>query len=207
MKRSRVGWAAVMVSTAAVLLAGCGPATSGSGMQATPTPQVDAPSSVSALQDQYVGIVKQISPAVVEIRSGNRLGSGIIYNTAGDIVTNNHVVDGAKNIQVVLSDGTQYAAQRVGSSAANDLAVLHTSATGLHPAAFADSSTLEVGDIALAIGNPLGLQGSVTQGIVSALNRKVNEDQGVTLNNAIQTSAEINPGNSGGALVNSPSAR
>jgi S1-C subfamily serine protease len=80
--------------------------------------------------------------------------------------------------------------------------VLHIDATGLHPAAFADSSQLQVGDVALAIGNPLGLQSSVTEGIVSALGRTVNEDNGVALPNVIQTSAAINPGNSGGALVN-----
>jgi putative serine protease PepD len=79
--------------------------------------------------------------------------------------------------------------------------VLHIDATGLHPAGFADSSQLEVGDVALAIGNPLGLQSSVTEGIVSALGRTVNEDNGVALPDVIQTSAPINPGNSGGALV------
>jgi putative serine protease PepD len=203
MKTLRVGVSAAIVSAASLLLAACGPLTStATGSSTTPTPQASASPSVSALQDQFVNIVKQVSPAVVEIQSGNRLGSGIIFDTGGDIVTNNHVVDGATNIDVVLADGTHYAAEPVGSSPANDLAVLHISATGLTPATFADSSQLAVGDIALALGNPLGLQGSVTQGIVSALGRNVPEDNGVTLQGAIQTSAEINPGNSGGALVN-----
>jgi putative serine protease PepD len=117
------------------------------------------------------------------------------------VVTNAHVVEGASSFQVTLADGRQYPARLVGSFAADDLAVLHIDASGLHPAGFADSSRLAVGDVALAIGNPLGLQSSVTEGIVSALGRTVNEDNGVALPNVIQTSAPINPGNSGGALV------
>jgi putative serine protease PepD len=119
----------------------------------------------------------------------------------GNIVTNDHVVQGASRFQVSLADGTQYPARLVGSFAADDLAVLHIAAGGLHPASFANSSRLQVGDVALAIGNPLGLQSSVTEGIVSALGRTVNEEGGVALPNVIQTSAPINPGNSGGALV------
>ena len=103
--------------------------------------------------------------------------------------------------QVTLADGKQYPARLVGGFPADDLAVLHVNATGLHPASFADSADLAVGDVTLAIGNPLGLQSSVTEGIVSALGRTVNEDNGVALPNVIQTSAAINPGNSGGALV------
>jgi S1-C subfamily serine protease len=117
------------------------------------------------------------------------------------VVTNAHVVQGAGSFQVSLADGKQHPARLVGSFAADDLAVLHVDAGGLHPASFADSTRLQVGDVALAIGNPLGLQSSVTEGIVSALGRTVNEDNGVTLPNVIQTSAPINPGNSGGALV------
>jgi putative serine protease PepD len=90
----------------------------------------------------------------------------------------------------------------VGTFPPDDLAVLHINASGLTPAAFADSSKLSVGDLTLALGNPLGLQSSVTEGIVSALGRTVDEGNGVALPNAIQTSAAINPGNSGGALVN-----
>jgi putative serine protease PepD len=111
------------------------------------------------------------------------------------------VVDNADAFQVTLANGRQYRARLVGSFPADDLAVLHIDAGGLQPAAFADSSRLQVGDVALAIGNPLGLQSSVTEGIVSALGRTVNEDNGVALPNVIQTSAAINPGNSGGALV------
>ena len=117
------------------------------------------------------------------------------------MVTNDHVVQGASDFQVTLADGKQYPARLVGSFAPDDLAVLHIDAGPLDPAGFADSTQLQVGDVALAIGNPLGLQSSVTEGIVSALGRTVNEENGVALPNVIQTSAPINPGNSGGALV------
>jgi putative serine protease PepD len=126
----------------------------------------------------------------------------VIFDSKGDVVTNDHVVSGADGFQVTLANGRQYQARLVGTFAADDLAVLHLDAAGLHPASFADSSRLAVGDVTLAIGNPLGLQSSVTQGIVSALGRTVNEDNGVALPGVIQTSAAINPGNSGGALVN-----
>jgi S1-C subfamily serine protease len=103
---------------------------------------------------------------------------------------------------VTLATGKQYPATLVGAFAPDDLAVLRISAPGLQPATFANSQSLSVGDLALAIGNPLGLQSSVSQGIVSAVGRTVSEDNGVTLPDVIQTSAAINPGNSGGALVN-----
>jgi S1-C subfamily serine protease len=138
---------------------------------------------------------------VVLIRTSQGLGSGIVFDAKGDVVTNDHVVEGASGFQVTSADGRQYRAWVVGGFPADDLAVLHVDATGLHPAAFADSSALAVGDVTLAIGNPLGLQSSVTEGIVSALGRTVNEDNGVALPDVIQTSAAINPGNSGGALV------
>jgi S1-C subfamily serine protease len=183
---------------AALVLAGCAPAGTGSPTVSKPS----ASPSATTLEQRYTQIVKRVGPSVVLIQTSQALGSGIIFDSAGDVVTNNHVVAGASNLEVVLANGNQYAARLVGSSAADDLAVLRINATGLQPATFADSSKLAVGDIALAIGNPLGLQSSVTQGIVSALGRTVNEDNGVVLPNVIQTSAAINPGNSGGALVN-----
>jgi S1-C subfamily serine protease len=193
----RILLALTTIAMAALALAGCG--FIGAGAAATPQPTA---SSGVVLQQEFVQVVKQVSPAVVLIQTSQGLGSGIIFDAQGDIVTNNHVVVGASSFQVVLADGKQYTAQPVGAFAADDLAVLHINATGLQPAIFADSSRLAVGDIALAIGNPLGLQSSVTEGIVSALGRTVNEDTGVALPNVIQTSAAINPGNSGGALVN-----
>jgi putative serine protease PepD len=184
------------LAAAALLLAGCGIA----GGRA-PAPQPTVSPSVLSLQQQFVQVVRQVGPSVVLIRTDKGLGSGVIFDSGGDIVTNNHVVAGASGFQVVLTDGAGYPARLVGSVPADDLAVLHIAAPELHPAVFADSSAVSVGDIPLAIGNPLGLQSSVTEGIVSALNRTVTEDGGVTLPDVIQTSAAINPGNSGGALV------
>jgi S1-C subfamily serine protease len=137
---------------------------------------------------------------MIETSSG--LGSGIVYDAQGDIVTNNHVVAGSQVFQVVTSAGKQFVGTLVGAFPADDLAVIRVQASGLHPATMADSSQLQVGDIVMAIGNPLGLQSSVSQGIVSAVRIAIPEGGGVTLPSAIQTSAAINPGNSGGALIN-----
>jgi putative serine protease PepD len=193
----RGGMLAVLVSLAVLpVLTACTPT------DADPTPVGSAAPSAEALQQQFVQVVKQVGPAVVLIRTSEGLGSGVVFDGDGHIVTNNHVVDGANRFQVVLADGRQLPARLVGSFPPDDLAVLDVNATGLSAASFADSSRLAVGDIALAIGNPLGLQSSVTEGIVSALGRTVGEGNGVALPDAIQTSAPINPGNSGGALVN-----
>jgi serine protease Do len=129
-------------------------------------------------------------------------GSGIIMSADGYIITNNHVVSGASKIQVVLSDNTKYTAKVVGTDSRTDIAVLKIEAKNLKYATFGNSDQLTVGDSVLAIGNPGGLEfaGSVTEGIVSALNRTVS-DSGSSIG-YIQTDASINPGNSGGALVN-----
>jgi putative serine protease PepD len=190
---------ALVVLAAALVLAGCNATTASSS---APTSELDVKPSALALEQQFVKVVKQVGPSVVLIQTEKGLGSGIVFDPSGNVVTNNHVVDNARGFQVTLANGRQYRARLVGSFPADDLAVLHVDAGGLQPAAFADSSRLQVGDVALAIGNPLGLQSSVTEGIVSALGRTVNEDNGVALPNVIQTSAAINPGNSGGALVN-----
>jgi putative serine protease PepD len=190
---------AVAALVALLVLAGCSATRASAGSSSAAPAQV-APSAL-ALQQQFVQVVKQVGPSVVLIQTSQGLGSGIVFDAGGDVVTNAHVVQGASSFQVTLADGHQYPARLVGSFPADDLAVLHLAAGGLHPASFADSTRLQVGDVTLAIGNPLGLQSSVTEGIVSALGRTVNEDNGVALPNVIQTSAPINPGNSGGALV------
>ncbi len=154
-----------------------------------------------ALQQNFVSVVKQVNPSVVVIETASGLGSGIVYDTKGDIVTNAHVTAGSRTFKVTLADGRTLDGTLVGSFLSDDIAVIHVNATGLTPATFANSSTLAVGDIVLAIGNPLGLQSSVTEGIVSAIGRTVSEGNGAALPNTIQTSAAINPGNSGGALV------
>ena len=126
----------------------------------------------------------------------------MIFDASGDIVTNAHVIAGASSMRVTLADGRRFPARLVGAYPPDDLAVVSIGAGhNVKPARFGDSSKVEVGDIVLAAGNPLGLQSSVTDGIVSAIGRTVSEGQGVVLPNAIQTSAPINPGNSGGALV------
>jgi S1-C subfamily serine protease len=155
-----------------------------------------------ALQGAIVKVVQSVSPSVVQIEDQVGLGSGIVLDAAGYIVTNNHVVTGAKSLTVTTSDGSRYPAKLVGSFPADDLAVIKISGADLKAATFGDSSKLNVGDLAIAIGNPLGLRSSVTDGIVSAFREGVSEgSNGVTLPTVIQTSAAINPGNSGGALV------
>jgi S1-C subfamily serine protease len=144
---------------------------------------------------------------VVELKvmtsQGEAIGSGVIIDTKGDIVTNNHVVDGAQSIRAILNDGTTETAQLVGTNTANDLAVVRIQPFAhMTVATLGDSSQLSVGQTVLAIGNPLGNTETVTNGIVSALNRTLPESQTVTIQNAIQTDAPINPGNSGGALIN-----
>ena len=171
---------------------------------ATSTPATSltlAGSAALSLQEQMVAVIKQVTPSVVVIETDSGLGSGIIYDSKGDIVTNAHVVGTSTTFKVTLSNGQSYDGTLVGTYAPDDIAVVHITATGLTPAVFGDSSQLSVGDFVLAMGNPLGLQSSVTEGIVSALGRQVSEPAGNALPDAIQTSAAINPGNSGGALV------
>jgi putative serine protease PepD len=161
-------------------------------------------SSVSyavALQDAYAGVYGKVSPSVVQIETPEGLGSGIVFNKKGDIVTNAHVVGDAKTFTVTTSTGKRLKGTLVGTFTADDLAVIKVNGAGLRPATFADSDKVRIGDIAMAIGNPLGLSSSFTEGIVSALARQQPEGNGVVLPNTIQTSAAINPGNSGGALV------
>jgi putative serine protease PepD len=154
-----------------------------------------------ALQSAFVKVVHSISPSVVQIEDKQGLGSGIVLDKAGHIVTNNHVVTGAKTFTVTTRDGKRFRASLVGSFPPDDLAVIKVSGAHLKPATFADSSKLQVGDVAIAIGNPLGLRSSVTEGIVSAFRQAVVEEGGNVLPSVIQTSAAINPGNSGGALA------
>jgi putative serine protease PepD len=154
-----------------------------------------------ALQGAFVKVVQSVSPSVVQIEDQKGLGSGIVFDSRGDIVTNNHVINGGTSFTVTTSTGKRYPAKLIGAFPPDDIAVIRVAGAGLKPARFADSSTLQVGDLTIAIGNPLGLQSSVTNGIVSAFRQGIQEPNGVTLPSVIQTSAAINPGNSGGALV------
>lgn len=184
---------------------------------ATPQPEVTVPVQNAASSTKTVlttpQIAKKVLPSVVGIKAKTDVqtpfgtttqggsGSGVIISEDGYIMTNNHVVSGASNLQVVMDNGDTYDAMLIGTDAKTDLAVIKVQATGLAAATLGKSSELNIGEMAVAIGNPLGdLYGSVTQGIISAVNRTITIDgQSMTL---LQTDAAINPGNSGGALVN-----
>lgn len=163
-----------------------------------------------------VAIAEKVTPSVVGVKTfgtaytywGQRIpnqelgsGSGIIYSKDGYIITNYHVIEDATSVMITLSDGTEYDARIIGSDSSSDLAVLKVEAEKLPAADFGDSSALQIGELVVAIGNPLGYENTVTDGIVSGLNRQLTDYiDSATL---IQTNATINSGNSGGALVNS----
>ncbi len=205
MLRRHIWWLAPLAGAAvagavvaAVSLGGGG--TSSHSPPQTSHAHLQPEAAALAFQRAITAVVHELSPSVVQIQNPEGLGSGVVFDTNGDIVTNNHVVAGGGPYTVTA--GTHpYGASLVGRFAPDDLAILHVSGAKLTPAAFADSSKLEVGDFAIAIGNPLGLRSSVTEGIVSAFRQGVSEGNGVALPLMIQTSAAINPGNSGGALA------
>jgi len=164
-------------------------------------------SSGTTIATQQEAAIAKVEPAVVELEvttaQGQQIGSGVIIDTKGDIVTNYHIVNGEENIVAVLYNGSTTQVQLVGTNTTDDLAVVHIQPfTKMMVAQIGDSSKLVVGQDILAIGNPLGISETVTKGIVSALNRSVTESTGTTISNAIQTDAAVNPGNSGGALIN-----
>lgn len=193
-----------------ILIGGCTGSGSPAGKSTTTSPPPAVPSAADDLQSEYQRVIKSALPSVVQIQSGNALGSGVVYDGKGHIVTNAHVVGNGKTFQVTTANSeSPLAASLVYSYPAQDLAVikLNEVPSGLRPAVFGDSAKVAVGQIVLAMGSPLGLSSSVTQGIVSATGRTVSEGgtqggTGATIANMVQTSAAINPGNSGGALVN-----
>lgn len=155
---------------------------------------------------QITDTVKKVEPAVVTVITdlsgggfgGEASGSGVIISNDGDIITNNHVVDGASNVYVIYNDGTRKDASIVGTDPLTDIAVLRVSGGVPAVASFGDSSALQLGEWVIAIGSPLGnYRGSVTVGVVSGVNRRVGADEGL-----VQTDAAINHGNSGGPLIN-----
>jgi S1-C subfamily serine protease len=190
----------IVVAAAVVGVVAAGLASSNAATRVSSAPL--SLSGALALQNAYVNVYRTVSPSVVQIQTSEGLGSGIVYNRKGDIVTNDHVVGTSKTFTVTTSTGRVLKGTLVATFVEDDLAVIKVAGANLKPARFADSGTLKVGDIAMAIGNPLGLASSVTEGIVSALGRQEPEGNNVILPDAIQTSAAINPGNSGGALVN-----
>lgn len=197
-------WVVALLGATAAVSAACGGASGGSSpAPASPAPFAGASDAAGALQDRFVAVVDRVGPSVVQISTSQGLGSGVVFDAHGDIVTNAHVVAGATSFRVTFADGVTLPASLVSAYAPNDLAVVRVDpgAAALTPASFGDSSRLEVGAIVLAVGNPLGLRSSVTDGIVSGFRTGVPEGNGVVLPAVIQTSAAINPGNSGGALV------
>lgn len=174
-----------------------------------------------ALLDAYsqtiVGVSKSVSPAVVQIKVGKKAtpsrnnrrqqpygtGSGFIISSDGFIVTNSHVVNSATKIEVVLQDGREFNAQLIGEDPATDMAIVQINGENLRAVRFGNSDELQVGQLAIAIGNPYGFQYSVTAGVVSALGRTLRSESGRLIDDVIQTDAALNPGNSGGPLMDS----
>jgi len=181
------------------------------------------PSSVSGLETLLESIYTKVNPSVVLINvdipasgftaASQALGSGFVWDTEGDIVTNNHVISGASSITVTFSDGTVVDASLVGADVDSDLAVIKVNPSGLNlqPVTLADSSKVQVGQLAIAIGNPYGLENTMTIGFVSAVGRLVPTSETGTgptyiIPDIIQTDAAINPGNSGGVLLDDTGA-
>lgn len=218
---SRSGTAAVSAVTAVLLsLAGCtaggdGDATSGasggtSSSTASGSAAPGASSATGAGADaaegtlaQVPGLVRDVEPSVVTIFTDGGLGSGVVYRADGVIITNEHVVRGAKQVQVGFADGQRVPGEVVAADASTDLALVRTQRTDLPVARFRRELP-QVGELAVAMGSPLGFENSVTAGIISGIGREVpgSAEQSLALVNLIQTDAAISPGNSGGALVN-----
>jgi putative serine protease PepD len=217
----------LLSAVAVVLLIGAGVGVGAyavSGGSTTVVKTVSVPSTPSTFASEKsslsVGeIYKRDAPSVVQITvttngggngffgqsgSSQAQGSGFVYDSQGDIVTDQHVVAGASSIAVMFSNGASYKATLVGSDASSDLAVIKVNAPSslLHPLTLADSGSVQVGDDVVAIGSPFGLQGTVTSGIVSALHRDIKAPNQFTITDTIQTDAAINHGNSGGVLLN-----
>lgn len=236
-KRRRRGPVALLAAVA-IVAAAVGGGTAYTVQELTgkdATTAVGAPAVPTGKRGDVAAIAAAVSPSVVEINAtlagGSSTGAGVLISSDGEIVTNNHVVSGASSVRVRTSDGKSYTAEVLGTDSSKDLALIKLrGAKGLKAAALGDSDAVRVGDPVVAIGSPEGLTGTVTSGIVSALNRDVTvstdegqgQDQGgdgqwpfrfggrefngdtgssTTTYKAIQTDASLNPGNSGGALI------
>ncbi len=215
--RAKLGFGSVLLVVALALVAGgtggfmAGQSKVGAGATVVEVPVVAQTQGPERSPESVAGIAQAVTPSVVslEVVDGGSYstGSGFVFSEDGYILTNNHVVaaSDAARITVLLSDGSKEAGTVVGSTNDYDLAVVKIERTGLEPLTLGDSDSVVVGDPVIAVGAPLGLDGTVTTGIVSAMNRPVvaGGDADTAFINAIQTDAAINPGNSGGPLVNS----
>ncbi|MGH2727241.1 MAG: S1C family serine protease, partial [Actinomycetota bacterium] len=157
--------------------------------------------------EAVAAVAKAVLPSVVSIdvdtRNGSGSGSGVVYRSDGYILTNSHVVESAQQVFVTLSNGQELEARVVGTALPHvDIAVIKVDKAGLPAATLGSTHELEVGDLAVALGSPFGLQSTVTAGVVSALHRNITFGNDTRFSDAIQTDAPINPGNSGGALAN-----
>jgi serine protease Do len=201
----------VLSATSCTVLGGIASPTSPTATITTPT---QPPAETPALFPDFVSVIAQAKPSVVGITTeipvsifGRQFtqegaGSGWIIDKDGLIVTNNHVIEGARTVTVTLEDGRTFPAVSIRTDAVADLAVIRINAQNLPALQIGDSSRLQVGEWVVAIGNSLGLGTSATKGIVSALGVSISTSSSETLNGLIQTDAAINPGNSGGPLVN-----
>jgi len=189
--------ALVVLALVAVTVIGQGAAPKATAQAVQPQVQV----ALAAPAGTVAAVAQSVGPAVVSVRTNQGLGSGVIYDSNGYILTNGHVVEGAQSITIGLVDGRHFSGKVVGTDGGFDVAVIKIDGSNLPSAPLGNSSALQVGQDVVAIGNPFGFDHTLTTGVVSALNRPVSEGQGSYNQPMVQTDAAINPGNSGGPLL------